>query len=141
MKRITEVMTPQPWTVQLDDSLAVARRMLAEREIHHLPVLDAGQVVAMVDLRQLSRADDRLGTVAEVTVPVQTMADTARLDDVLDAMVAGHSDAVVITSEGTVAGIFTATDAVRVLRDVLRAVPTRSSRPHGRRASASRRPE
>src|SRR5262249_1394004 len=64
MKRMLDVMTRQPWTVQLDDSLAVARRMIAEREIRHLPVLDGGVVVGMVTERDLASTRDRIGTVS-----------------------------------------------------------------------------
>jgi acetoin utilization protein AcuB len=120
MKRIADLMTRQAWTVQLDDSVAVARRMIAEREIHHLPVLDGGVVVGMVTERDLALAGDRLGTVADVIAPVHRVATDAPLDDVLDAMTAQRWDAVVVTDNGSVEGIFTASDAVRVLRDVLR---------------------
>ena len=120
MKRIAQIMTPQPWTVQLEDSLGVARRMLAEREIHHLPVLDAGAVVGMVTERDLALASDRLRTVADVMLPVHPVASNTPVDQVLDEMATQRWDAVVVTEDGTVEGIFTAMDAVRVLRDVVR---------------------
>ena len=120
MKRIADLMTPQPWTVQLDDSLAVARQMLVEREIHHLPVLDGGNVVGMVTERDLSHMANRLGTVADVVVPATTVAADTALDNALDVMATNRSDAVIVTNEGTVEGIFTASDAVRELRDILR---------------------
>jgi acetoin utilization protein AcuB len=120
MKRIADLMTRQPWTVQLDDSLAVARQMIAVREIHHLPVLDGGEVVGMVTERDLALAADRLGTVASTMVPVHCIAAETPLDEVLDAMTAKHLDAIVVTGDGTVEGIFTASDAVRALRDLVR---------------------
>jgi acetoin utilization protein AcuB len=120
MKRIADLMTPQPWTVQLDDSLAIARQMLVEREIHHLPVLDGGTVVGMVTERDLAHATNRLGTVADVVVPATIVAADTALDNALDVMATSRSDAVIVTSEGAVEGIFTSSDAVRELRDVLR---------------------
>jgi acetoin utilization protein AcuB len=126
-------MTPQPWTVQLDDSVAVARRMIAEREIHHLPVLDGGAVVGIVTERELARAADRLGTVADVVAPVRRVDIEASLEDVLDDMVTHHSDAVVVTRDAGVEGIFTASDAMRVLRDLLRRRRARAG--HARTAS------
>jgi len=120
MKCIADLMTPQPWTVQLDDSLAVARQMLVEREIHHLPVLDGGNVVGMVTERDLAHAANRLGTVADVVVPATIVAADMTLDKALDVMASSRADAVIVTSEVGVEGIFTATDAVRELRDVLR---------------------
>lgn len=120
MKRIGDLMTRQPWTVQVDDSIGVARRMLAEREIHHLPVLDGGEVVAMVTDRDLNLANDRLLTVADVMVSVHQVGADTPLGEVLDEMSANHWDAVVVTREGAVEGIFTSSDAVRVLAELVR---------------------
>ena len=120
MKRIGDLMTRQPWTVQLDDSVAVARRMLAEREIHHLPVLDGGKVVGMVTARDVGLAGDRLATVADVYVPVHLVDAKTPLGDVLELMTSKHADAVVVSSGGEVEGIFTASDALRVLADLVR---------------------
>lgn len=122
MQRIRDLMTRQPWTVQLDDSLAVARRMIAEREIHHLPVLDGGEVVGIVTEPGLSHAADHLGTVEDVLESALTVSDDTPIDEVLDLMMSRRSDAVVVTGTdgGEVHGIFTATDAVRALREVLR---------------------
>ncbi len=120
MKRIGDLMTRQPWTVQLDDSVAVARRMLAEREIHHLPVLDGGNVVGMVTERDVGLAGDRLATVADVYLPVHLVDARTPLADVLELMTSKHADAVVVSSGGEVEGIFTASDALRVLADLIR---------------------
>ena len=120
MKHIADVMTPQPWTVQLDDSLAIARRMIAERGIHHLPVLDGDEVVGMVTDRDLAHAANRLGTVADVMVSAHAVAMAAPIADVLDMMMAGGLDAVVVTSSEGVEGIYTASDAVRMLLETLR---------------------
>jgi acetoin utilization protein AcuB len=119
MKRIADLMTPQPWTVQLDDSLAVARRMMAEREVHHLPVLDGLLVVGIVTERDLALAADRLGTVEQVMAPVHRVASETPLEDVLDEMATNRWDAVVVSDDGRVEGIFTASDAVYLLRDVV----------------------
>jgi CBS domain-containing protein len=132
MKRIASLMTPQPWTVRLDDSIAVARRMIAERKIHHLPVLERDTVVGMVTERDLALAADRLGTVGEVMAPVHRVDADTPLDDVLDAMTTRRWDAVVITTDDQVAGIFTTSDAVRVLRDTLRRRRARPSPPSSR---------
>lgn len=120
MKRIADVMTPQPWTVQVDDSLAIARRMVAERAIHHLPVVDGGEVVGMVTERDLAHARSRLGTVGDVMVPVHAASTDTPLDDVLDLMTTHGLDAVVVTSSAGVEGIYTASDAVRMLLERLR---------------------
>jgi acetoin utilization protein AcuB len=121
-RRIGDFMTRQPWSVQLDDSLAVARQMLVEREIHHLPVLEAGRVTGMLNARDVASAAQRIGaTVEQVMSPAHLVTADAPLAGVLDEMAAKSLDAVVVVDEdGGVAGIFTASDAVRVLRDLVR---------------------
>jgi CBS domain-containing protein len=122
MKRIADHMTRQPWSVQLDDSIGVARQMLALREIHHLPVLDGNRVVGMVTERDLVLAAERTGATAEAVMAAAHVVELdASLADVLEAMVERRWDAVVVTSaEGGVEGIFTAMDAVRLLRDLVK---------------------
>jgi acetoin utilization protein AcuB len=129
MKRIADYMTRQPWSVQLDDSIGVARQMLAQREIRHLPVLDGDRSVGMVTERELALAADRAGaTVEAVMAPAHSVDASASLADVLDAMLSRRWDAVVVTDEaGAVEGIFTAMDAVRLLRDQLVKVKRRAA--------------
>ena len=100
MERIRDFMTPQPWTVQIDDSVALARSMFAEREIHHLPVLDGGEVVGIVTDRAPASVHDRAATLDEVVAPVRCVASDAALDEVLDEMSAHHWDAVVTGHDG-----------------------------------------
>ncbi|MDB4961466.1 MAG: hypothetical protein JWP01_1465 [Myxococcales bacterium] len=121
MMRIGDYMTRQPWSVQEDDSIGVARQMMAQREIHHLPVLDGKELVGVLTDRDLVAASQRVGvTVEQVMTATALRVDIdTPLDDVLERMIDRRSDAVLITADGDVAGIFTANDAVRVLRDVL----------------------
>lgn len=122
MRSIADYMTRQPWSVQLDDSIGVARQMLAQREIHHLPVLDGKRAVGMVTERDLALAADRAGTTVEAVMePAHSVGVGESLADVLEAMVDRRWDAVAVTMEdGRVEGIFTAMDAVRLLRDTVK---------------------
>lgn len=109
-------MTKQPWSVQADDSVAVAREMLAERRAHHLPVLDGGKLVGLVTARELARPGNGHATPVEqvMTAALEVDASTT-LTEALAAMLDRGRDAVVITRDGAIEGIFTAMDAVRVL--------------------------
>lgn len=118
--RIRDYMTRQPWTVQADDSLMLAREMMEARGVHHLPVLDAGAAVGIVTSHELDAARDRLGTVADLMKPAQCVSGDMLLCDVLDRMTSEHIDAVVVTDGMKVEGIFTATDALRVLARMVR---------------------
>lgn len=114
-------MTAQPWAVQIDDSVGVARQMLVEREIRHLPVLDAGELVGMVTERDLATATERVGAVVgDVMTSATPVEQETPLDEVLAHMLDARRDAVVVTEGGRVVGIFTAMDAVRLLRERLR---------------------
>lgn len=133
MRTIGHYMTRQPWAVQIDDSISLARQMLAEREIHHLPVLDAGVLVGMVTERELGRASPgEAKTVGQVMTLAQEVDANLAFGAALEGMLDRQRDAIVITSAGQVEGIFTAMDAVRVLRERLRAPPRRSETPPGR---------
>jgi predicted transcriptional regulator len=124
MRTIADYMTKQPWSVQIDDSIAVALRMLAEREIHHLPVLDGGRLVGMVvDRGLLAKTPDRDGTVERVMTSAAEVEAETPLADALDVMSERERDALVVTRDGEIVGIFTAMDAVRVLRDRTRTRP------------------
>lgn len=119
-ERIQDFMTRQPWTVQTDDSLMIAREMLDLRNIHHLPVLDAGRVAGMISSRDLRAAGQRSGTVGDLMVRASTVDITADLSEVLDLMMSQSDDSVVVTDGDRVEGIFTTADALRVLSTMLR---------------------
>jgi acetoin utilization protein AcuB len=113
-------MTRQPWIVQADDSLTIAREMLDARGAHHLPVLDGGKIVGIITARDLAVAGERRGTVADLMVPVRCVSGDAHMSDVLDSMTEDGDDAVVVVGADHVEGIFTTTDALRVLSQLLR---------------------
>ena len=132
MRTIAHYMTKQPWSVQVDDSVAVARQMLVERQIHHLPVLDGGKLFGMVTERDIVRPHHGDATTVEaVATRVEEVDANTAFGDALELMAERGCDAVVVTRGGSVEGIFTAMDAVRVLRDRMR---SRQRRPdvHGR---------
>jgi len=121
MNRIGDVMTRQPWTVQIDEPASSARELLAAHRIHHLPVLDRQALVGIVDEADLATAANLVAATAEdVMTPAHEIDADAPLESVLDAMVTQRWDAVVITQQRAVEGIFTTFDAMRVLRDLMR---------------------
>jgi acetoin utilization protein AcuB len=117
---IRDYMTRQPWTVQVDDSLELAREMMAVRGVHHLPVIDGGAVVGIVTARELEAAPGRFGTAADLMKPAPRVGGDMLLSDALDRMTSEHCDAVVVTDGTKVQGIFTAADALRVLARLVR---------------------
>ena len=129
-------MTPFPHFVEVGDSVLAARALMVRHEVRHLPVKKGDTLVGVVTDRDLKRAfDPDLGLppkqelfVRDVYVPDAYTVETSEpLDRVLDEMVSRHVGSVLVTSHGRLAGIFTATDACRILCGHLRALaPPRS---------------
>jgi acetoin utilization protein AcuB len=126
MQTIAHYMTKQPWAVQVDDSVVVARHMMAEREIRHLPVLDGGTLVGMLTAADVTKDAMTVETVMGTAAAVDANTPVA---DALELMLDHQRDALVITRDGRVDGIFTAMDAVRVLRDRMRMRRARAETP------------
>ncbi|MGN6253257.1 MAG: CBS domain-containing protein [Marmoricola sp.] len=69
-----EVMTPRPVTAGPDDHLARVRDLLARHSFRHLPVLENGFVVGVIDDRRLLAAvSPHLGTPSETPRDVATL--------------------------------------------------------------------
>lgn len=136
---IGSVMTPFPHVVQADDSLLVARTLMVEHQVRHLPVKDGNRLVGVLTDRDLKRAlDPDLGLPPKDELFVRdalvsdayVVESTAPLDEVLAHLVEHHIGSVLVTKHGRLVGIFTATDACRVLYQHLRALfpsPTRDA--------------
>jgi acetoin utilization protein AcuB len=128
---IGSVMTPFPHVVQRDDSLLVARSMMVEHQVRHLPVKHGNRLVGVLTDRDLKRAlDPDLGLPPKEELFVRDILEThtyvvestAALDEVLEHLVAHHIGSALVTKSGRLVGIFTTTDACRVLCRHLRAL-------------------
>jgi acetoin utilization protein AcuB len=130
------VMTPFPYVVQVNDSLRAARALMVEHEVRHLPVKDGSRLLGVLTDRDLKRAlDPSLGLppkeelfVRDVFVPDAYIVDVAEpLDGVLDRLASQHIGSALVTKHGRLVGIFTLTDAARLLCLHLRSLfPSRS---------------
>ena len=104
---IGSVMTPFPYVVQVDDSLLVARTLMVEHSIRHLPVKDGSTLVGVLTDRDLKRAlDPNLGLppeeelfVRDVFVADAYVVDvTEPLDGVLDQLSTQHIGSALVTT-------------------------------------------
>ena len=50
---IDQVMTPQPYTIGRDQTLATAHQMMRAHLVRHLPVLEHSELVGIVSQRDL----------------------------------------------------------------------------------------
>lgn len=128
---VDEFTSPSPITVTSDTSAAEVIRVLQENSIRHVPVLKDGVPVGIIserDLRVLGTFKElSLVTAAEIVVnePYSVSPDTP-LDQVVFEMSSRKIGSALVQDEkGQVVGIFTNTDALNALVELLRGmIPT-----------------
>ena len=126
---IRSVMTPFPHSVKTGDPLIRAQELMEEHEIRHLAVTKDDQLVGVLTDRDLKRAlDPELGLppkeellVGDVFVSDAYVTEGGEpLDLVLEQMATRHIGSALVTRDGLLMGILTATDACRLFCDHLR---------------------
>lgn len=139
MPTIKSVMTPFPYTIEIEDHLAAAQEMMTAHGIHHLPVSDDGRLVGVISEHEIETA-----LVAEPSIDpasrgvrscynphIYVVGLTAPLDAVLVEMVNKHVRSVLVVKGDKLAGIFTVTDACRHYSELLQSLypPTPEDHP------------
>ena len=131
MPLVKSVMTPFPHTIEVDASLEAAQAMMRDHGVRHLPVTRGGRLVGLLSERDLRRSlDPAQGLPAGDSLAVGDAAlfdpfvvgMSAPLDDVLHEMAERRIGSALVVKDERIAGIFTATDACRVLAEQLRAL-------------------
>jgi acetoin utilization protein AcuB len=130
MPHVVAVMTPFPYSIDIDAGLTQAMHMMQEHKIRHLPVMEQGKLVSVLTDRDIKMAlDPSVGlppreqlTVRNACVIDAYIVNTnAPLDRVLLEMAERHIGSALVVKEQRLAGIFTASDACRFLGDLLSA--------------------
>jgi acetoin utilization protein AcuB len=123
---VREYMTPSPLTIGRAQTLSTAQRKMREHAIHHLPVLDGGQIVGLLSERDILLVESLPGTnptdvrAEEAMVQsVLTTAPDAPLAEVVETMLARKVGSAVVMDGERVVGVFTTVDALRALLDRL----------------------
>jgi len=125
---IDAVMTPYPYSVEIDAHLSTAKSMLAQFKVRHLPVRDGDKWVGVVTEQNLAMAQ-ALGVDMSVSSNVR-IRDLCRhkayvvgpgepLAQVLRSMAAESHDSALVVKDGKLLGIFTATDALKRYAELL----------------------
>ena len=124
---VQEFMTLAPRVVSCASTLAEAHRLMRERGIRHLPVVDEGRLVGLVSQRDLYLLETLRGVdpeeerVAEAMSPDPYACEPAApLDEVALAMAERKLGSAVVVDRGAVVGLFTTVDALRALAGVVR---------------------
>ena len=131
MPAMMSVMTPFPYSIDIDAPLAEARKMMVAHDIRHLPVSVAGRLGGLVSDRDISLVTEPSGgkgglegmRVRDVcALPGYTVELSERLDRVLLHMAEHHIGSALILKQGKLVGIFTATDVCRCFGEYLQAL-------------------
>jgi len=137
MKRnepIKTIMTPDVTTVNVTQKLSEVRRLLADEEIHHIPVVSGRKLVGIISATDMVRlsftaygADERaVDAVLDHEFSIQkvmrtdvvTLKSTETVRDAARHLRAGQFHSLpVVDEEGALVGIVTSTDLIRYLYD------------------------
>jgi acetoin utilization protein AcuB len=129
MPTIKSVMTPFPHSVDIDAPIADAQAFMREHRFRHLPVTENHVLVGVVTDRDIKlylgpeleypKASET--TVRDVYMDHPYIVDlNERLDVVLQNMADRHIGSVLVTRNGKLAGVYTATDVCRGFAEFLR---------------------
>ena len=123
---VRSFMTHAPYTIGRHELLGVAKRLMREHDIRHLPVVEVETVVGLVSQQDLLRAEALPALnpfeakVAEVmSEDVFSTSPDASLAEVVAEMARRRIGSAVIVEEGRCVGVFTHTDALTALTELL----------------------
>lgn len=123
---IQDVMTPQPITIGRGETLETAHILMRQHRCRHLPVLEHNDLVGVVTQRDLyllesiTGVDTKADKIEEaVSSEAYVVPPEAPLHEVTAEMAAHKYGCAVVMERGRVIGIFTTSDALRVLAGVL----------------------
>jgi acetoin utilization protein AcuB len=125
MPRIEKFMTAMPHSIGADIGLPTAQEMMREHRIRHLPVRKGGRLVGILSDRDIKLAlsltsAEKLAVEEVMTPDPYTVAPDAPIDEVVLHMAEKkYGCAVVEQQNGKLVGIFTTTDGMRVLGELL----------------------
>lgn len=130
MLSVAEIMTREPYTLGPDDTLADARKLMAEHHIRHVPVVSGdGNLVGLVSQRDVLAAEDStvltqpgdpeskeayvaLSTI--MTSPVQTVDEHAGLRGTAMHLQNNKMGCLPVIRDGRLVGIITDSDFVAI---------------------------
>jgi acetoin utilization protein AcuB len=119
-------MTPSPCTIARNEAISIAQRLMRERGIHHLPVLDGERVVGILSERDILLVESFPGVnptdlrveEAMAPTPYQVTAD-APLAEVVSTLLERRIGSAIVIENDRAIGVFTTVDALRALADLL----------------------
>jgi acetoin utilization protein AcuB len=119
-------MTPAPLTIAPSSSLSKAVKIMRDKQVRHLPVVDGGRVVGILSQRDILIMESLPGVnPTEVRVDeamvrdVYTATPETPVGEVVEAMLDRKLGSTIVSEGARVLGVFTTTDALRALHALL----------------------
>ena len=130
---VDEFITPDPVTAREDRSIDEVRSLMDRHDIRHLPVMRGNAVVGLISERDvrlvsgLTVAEKLMVNASDImTTVLLTVGASTPLVEVAHAMARQKVGSAIVNDEdGRLLGIFTATDALNALVEVIRGTGTR----------------
>ena len=126
---VREFMTPMPQTIEEALSLSDAKDRMYSLDVRHLPVLRDGQLVGILSQRDvaiaesITSADPKAIPVSQVMTPVPfSCGPDAHVEAVAREMAQHHYGSTIVVDPNhptKVVGVFTTTDALRALAQMI----------------------
>lgn len=119
--RVVDEMSNAPAVISEDSSVAVAVALMKRLNIRHLPVLRKGKMIGIVSERDLGKRIFLRQKVSDlmITNPYRVKKGEKLSSVVAKMATKKYGCAVVEDKEGKVVGIFTTTDALHLLSNLL----------------------
>lgn len=126
---VEEFTTPDPISIEENLGFAELLKLMTSQDIRHLPVMRAGELIGIIsdrDVRLFAGMPeaDRAGlTAADImSEDLISVEASTPLDQVAQLMSAKKISSLIITENNEFLGIFTASDALNALIEILRGV-------------------
>lgn len=127
LMKISEIMTPCPYHIDPTTTIDSALEIMGINQIRHLPVVENGSLVGVLTERHAQIAQMVSGTERQLpcasdicTDEPMVVLEDALVADVAHEMAETKSDCTLVANnEGDLVGIFTTTDACRLIHLML----------------------
>ena len=124
-QNVGETMTKHPYIANRKMLVTEAEQFMKECQIRHLPIVEAGKIIGLVSDRDLKKAQAFRGPGTLLVEDVMTrdpycIKKGTSLSEVARVMSEKRIGSAIITDDsGSTLGIFTTTDGMRILSQIL----------------------
>lgn len=124
-KQVKDFMTSMPRSIRMDMNLKNAQDMMKEQACHHLPVLDSGVLLGIVSQTDLDRVKKLSGSESFLVEEIMT-ENPVTVEPDMDVLAVARlmrdkniGSVIVAATQNQPWGIFTSTDALKFLSDLV----------------------